>query len=137
MSAVRTELFRLEGAVRRDPAVEAWLGRHTGELGEIAREWFQAMRDCGDDVRELLHDDMPTVVLGDAAFAYVNVFAAHVNIGFFQGSALPDPSGILQGKGKFMRHVKLAPGKPTSCAAVHRLIESAYADIKARVENAD
>jgi hypothetical protein len=132
---MRTELFRLDGAVQRDPAVEGWFKNHAGELGDIAYEWFEIMRNCGDDVRELLHDDMPTVVLGDAAFAYVNVFAAHVNIGFFQGSALPDPSGILQGKGKFMRHVKLVPGKLASSAALHRLIESAYADIKARIEH--
>ena len=131
---MRTELFRLNGAVKRDPAIEAWF-RQRGELGDIARQWFEVMRSCGDEVRELMHDGMPTACLGDAAFAYVNVFTAHVNVGFFQGSALPDPSGIVQGHGKFMRHVKLAPRLPANTAALHRLIESAYADIKARVEH--
>ena len=128
----RADLFRLNGAVKRDPAVEAWLDQQPSELGDIARRWFAAIRDCGDDVRELMHDGMPTACLGDAAFAYVNVFSAHVNVGFFQGSALPDPSGILQGSGKFMRRVKLAPDLPSSSAALHRLIESAYLDIKER-----
>jgi len=35
-----------------------------------------------------------------------------------------------------MRHVKLKPGTPTNAAALHRLIDQAYSDIKARVEHA-
>jgi len=132
---VRMELFRLNGAVERDPAVEAWMNEHGGELGAIAREWFEVMRGCGDEVRELLHDGCPTACLGDAAFGYVNVFAAHVNVGFFQGSALRDPAGLLQGSGKFMRHVKIRPGVGVDAVAMRRLIEAAYADVKARVEN--
>jgi len=41
----------------------------------------------------------------------------------------------LQGTGKFMRHVKLRPGTATNTAALSRLIDKAYSDIKARVEN--
>ena len=131
----RTELLRFDGAVERDPAIDTWMNRHTGELGEIARRWFEAMRKCGDEVRELLHDGCPVACLGDAPFGYVNVFTAHVNVGFFQGAALPDPARLLEGNGKFMRHVKLRPGTAANAAALGRLIEAAYADIKARVEN--
>jgi len=131
----RTELFRLDGAVERDPGIDAWFNNHPGELGAIAQHWFEVMRQCGDEVRELLHDDCPTACLGDAAFAYVNVFTSHVNIGFFQGSELPDPARLLQGSGKFMRHIKLMPGTPTDDASLRALIEAAYADIKAQVEN--
>ena|ERR1041385_6517259 len=132
---MRTELFRLNGAVERDPAIDAWMKTHAAELGAIARQWFEVIRKCGDEVRELMHDDCPTACLGDAAFAYVNVFTSHVNVGFFQGSALPDPANLLQGTGKFMRHVKLKPGTPTNAAAVSELIETAYEDIKNRVEH--
>ncbi len=132
---MRTELFRLNGAVKRDPAVEAWMQAHGGELGAIARKCFEAMRTCGDEVRELLYDGCPVACLGDAAFGQVNVFTSHVNVGFFQGSALPDPARLLRGAGKFMRHVKLTPGIDTDAESLSRLIESAYLDIKARVEN--
>ncbi|HSS99179.1 MAG TPA: DUF1801 domain-containing protein [Terriglobales bacterium] len=132
---IRTELFRLNGAVERDPAIDAWMKRHAGELGAIAQKWFEVMRGCGDEVRELLHDGCPTACLGDAAFGYVNVFTSHVNVGFFQGSALKDPARLLQGTGKFMRHVKLKPGANTNAAALSKLIEEAYSDIKARVEH--
>jgi hypothetical protein len=132
---MRAELLRFNGAVEQHPAIDAWMKEHGGELGTIAREWFALMRKCGDEVRELLHDGCPVACLGDAPFGYVNVFTSHVNVGFFHGAALPDPASLLQGSGKFMRHVKLRPGTPTNVAALRRLIDAAYSDIKARVEN--
>src|SRR5579863_10112293 len=132
---MRTELFRLNGAVERNPAIDAWMKEHAGELGAIAHKWFEVMRKCGDEVREVLHDGCPVACMGDAAFAYVNVFTSHVNVGFFQGAALPDPARLLQGTGKFMRHVKLRPGTATNTVALSKLIDAAYSDIKARVEN--
>jgi hypothetical protein len=131
----RTELFRLKGAVERDPTIDGWMKEHAGELGAIAQKWFEVMRKCGNEVREILHDGCPTACLGDAAFGYVNVFTSHVSVGFFQGASLPDPARLLQGTGKFMRHVKVKPGTATNVAALNRLIEAAYSDIKARVEH--
>lgn len=103
------------------------------DLGVIARRWFQIMRDCGDDVRELLHDGHPTACVGDAAFGYVNAFTAHVNVGFFRGAELADPTGLLQGTGRFMRHVKLRPDRDVDGAALTRLIETAYSDMRRRL----
>ncbi len=126
-------MLRFNGGVKRDPAIDRWLDGQTAELGAIARQWFAAMRECGDEVRELLHDGCPTACFGDAPFAYVNVFRAHVNVGFFQGAALTDPARLLEGSGRFMRHVKLRPGKSVNEAALSRLIESAYEDIRLKV----
>jgi len=135
-AAVRNPgLFRLNGALERDSAIDVWMKDHAGALGAIAREWFEVMRKCGDEVRELVHDGCPVACLGDAPFGYVNVFASHVNVGFFHGNALPDPARLLQGNGKFMRHVKLRPDMSTNTEALNRLIEAAYSDIKARVEH--
>jgi len=131
----RAELLRFDGAVERDPRIDAWMKDHAGELGAMAREWFEVMRECGDEVREVLHDGCPVACLGDAPFGYVNVFRSHVNVGFFHGAALPDPAGLLEGAGKFMRHVKLRPGTSADEPALRKLIEAAYLDIKARVEH--
>ena len=130
-----TKILRFNGAVARDPAIDKWMNAHAGELGSIAHQWFEVMRNCGDEVRELLHDGCPVACLGDAPFASVNVFTSHVNVGFFHGASLPDPARLLQGDGRFMRHVKLRPGAPTNDAALTDLIHAAYADIKARVEH--
>jgi hypothetical protein len=129
-----SQLLRFSGSVRRDPAIEAWMHEHAGELGAIARHWFEAMRDCGDDVRELLHDGHPTACVGDAAFAYVNAFKAHVNVGFFRGAEIADPEGLLEGTGKFMRHVKLRPECDVDATALRKLIETAYTDMKERLK---
>ena len=133
MSAMH-RLMRFPNAVKRAPAVERWLKAHADELGKIACQWFEVMRACGSDVRELLHDGQPTACVGDAAFGYVNAFKAHVNVGFFHGAALADPDGLLEGTGKFMRHVKLRPGQDINEIALKQLIETAYTDMKARLQ---
>lgn len=130
-----TELLRFNGALERDPAIDAWMKKHPGELGAVAHQWFGVMRKCGDEVRELLHDGCPVACLGDAPFGYVNVFSSHVNVGFFRGASLPDPAHLLQGTGKFMRHVKLRPATASNAAALTTLIDAAYSDIKARIEH--
>ena len=128
------ELFRFPITSPRDSDVDAWLYQQADDLGPIARHWFAELRSCGSDVRELLHDGHPTACVGDAAFAYVNAFRAHVNLGFFHGAELADPAGLLEGTGKFMRHVKLMPGRAVDDAAVEQLIRTAYADMKLRLK---
>lgn len=97
----------------------------------MVRPWFDLMRDCGVDVRELLHDGCPTACVGDAAFGYVNAFRAHANVGFFNGAFLADPSGLLEGSGKRMRHVKLRWGAPVNEEALGALIADSYRDMLA------
>jgi hypothetical protein len=131
----RSQILRFDGAVEHDPAIDAWFRANSGELGDIAHQWWEQMRKSGDEVRELFHDGFPTACLGDAPFAYVGVFTSHVNVGFFHGASLPDPVQLLQGTGKFMRHVKLRQETPTNVTALMSLIDAAYSDIKARVEH--
>jgi hypothetical protein len=69
----------------------------------------------------------------DAAFAYVNVFTSHVNVGFYMGAYLDDPAELLRGSGKRMRHVKLLPGSEQDGAALSRLVEDAYVDMVRRL----
>jgi hypothetical protein len=110
-----------------------WMHKHSGQLGALARRWFEVMRACGQDVRELLHDGHPTACVADAAFGYVNVFKRHVNVGFFRGAEIADPHRILEGNGKFMRHVKLRPEEDVDATALRQLIETAFADMKRRL----
>ena len=127
-------LLRFFGAVEQDPAIAQWLEAQPGELGSIARTWFACMRQCGPNVRELMHDGCPTVCVEDAPFAYVGAYTAHVNVGFFHGASLPDSAGLLQGTGKYMRHVKVRPGIPVVGSALEALIVSAYRDIVAKLK---
>jgi hypothetical protein len=127
-----TRLFTLDGARKNDPAVRRWFTASPDRLRLIAREWFEQMRSCGPDVLELLHDGHPTACIGNLAFGYVNAFRAHVNVGFFFGSVLEDPAGLLEGTGRFMRHVRVDPDFPPPEQALRDLIATAYADVKSR-----
>lgn len=129
-----TELFRLTGARRKDPEVDAWFAAPERDLRCLAQPWFDALRACGPDVGELLHDGHPTACVSDAAFGYVDAFSAHVNIGFFHGAALDDPAGLLEGSGKRMRHVKVHWGRSIDAEALNGLITAAYRDIRTRLE---
>lgn len=126
--------FRFPEALQRSAPVERWLRTQPGELGMLARAWFTFIRQCGRDVRELMHDNHPTACVGDAAFVYLAVFKAHVNVGFFHGDVLPDPAGLLQGTGRYMRHVKLFPGRAVDGASIEALITAAYRDTCARLK---
>lgn len=140
------KLFRLTGAVRRDPRVEAsfsggavgglrdtWPPEPIDELRQVARAWFERMRDCGGDVRELIHDGRPVACVEDAAFGYVDAYKAHVNVGFFRSAMLDDPKGLLEGTGRRMRHVKIRGPGAVDVDAVRDLIAAAYDDIRRRL----
>ena len=132
----RQEIFRISGAVKRDPAVDTWFSDGALELRAIAQTWFALMRRCGDDVQELMHDGCPVACVECAPFGYVNSFKHHVNVGFLYGAALADPAHLLEGAGKRMRHVKLGVGVELNAAALGELIGAAYLDIKVRLDAA-
>jgi hypothetical protein len=130
--ATMDDILRFSGTAKRDSDIDAWFRERPAELGSIAQKWFARMRQCGADVRELMHDGCPVACVADVPFAYVNVFRSHVNVGFFNRAALADPAGLLEGTGKNMRHVKLKPGSEVDAAALDDLIEAAYRDGRAR-----
>ena len=132
---MKEDFLRFNGTKPHDPVIDRWFEQHDSQLGSIARHWFEQMRRCGDEVREVLHDGCPTACFGDAPFGYVNVFKSHVNVGFFHGASLHDPKRLLQGDGKRMRHVKVKPEGSIDAEALSKLIYSAWEDIQTRVEN--
>ena len=126
------DILRFPSAVPHEPAIDTWLAAQLDDLRPLAETWFVRMRQRGTDVRELMHDGCPTACVGDAAFAYVNAFKDHVNVGFFFGALLKDPARLLEGTGKRGRHVKLRPGREVDSAALEQLVGAAYDDIRAR-----
>ena len=131
---IMEQLFTLNDTVKRDPRIDDWFEAHPEVLRAIARDWFIVMRESGEDVRETLHDGFPTACIGEFAFAHVATYSAHVNVAFFRGADLDDPHGLLEGSGKYMRHVKLRPGSDVDPAALLALVEAAYTDMKSLLE---
>jgi len=126
------DVLRFTGGVKRDAAVDDWLRTRSEEHRPAVQKWFERLRRCGPDVRELLHDGAATACVGDVPFAYVGAFKSHVNVGFFNGAALDDPFELLEGTGKRMRHVKLVPDGVVDAHALDELIRAAYLDGRAR-----
>jgi hypothetical protein len=127
------DIMRFPSAVKHDPAIDSWLRAQRDDLRPFVEAWFTRMRECGGDVRELMHDGCPTACVDDAAFGYVNAFKDHVNVGFFFGALLKDPARLLEGTGKRGRHVKLRPGDEVDSAALAQLVDVAYVDVRARL----
>ena len=127
------DLLRFNGAVRRDPKIDAWFSEFADPFRLLARTWFERMRGCGPDVRELMHDGCPVACVCDVPFGYVNAFKAYASVGFFYGAMLADAAGVLEGDGKRMRHVKLRPGKLPDDETLRGLIDAAYDDIRRRL----
>ncbi len=126
-------LLKFNGKDLEDMTMSEWLESKPEVLRPIATQWFKAIKTCGPDVQDIFHDGHPIGCVEDTPFAYVNAFKHHVNLGFFQGADLPDETGLLEGTGKRMRHIKLRPGETQDEAAILQLIEVAYADIKERL----
>jgi hypothetical protein len=127
------DILRFPSAVKYDAAIDDWLRAQREDFRPLVETWFGRMRQCGSDVRELMHDGCPTACVDDAAFGYVNAFRNHVNVGFFFGALLKDPTRLLEGTGKRGRHVKLGPGRDVDMAALAQLVDEAYRDIRARL----
>ncbi len=60
-----------------------------------------------------------------AGYAYARPFAAHTNLGFFQGTALPDPEQRLRGTGRALRHVTLTAPEDVTAPAIRALLVAA------------
>ena len=59
---------------------------------------------------------------------YIHAEPDHVQLGFYGGSALRDPEGLLRGSGKYVRHVKVTSARSIPRQAVVALLEQVLSD---------
>lgn len=113
-----------------------------GTFEELLADSSSDIKEIAENLRELIqtvHPDAVEVVrLGDRAacygvgpkkmseaHTYIIPHKKHVNLGFFYGAGLDDPSGLLEGTGKKMRHIKVRNVGEASSADIKALIETA------------
>jgi hypothetical protein len=107
-----------------------------GTVAQIARELRQLTLDVHPAAVEVvrLGDRAATYGLGPKkmieGYAYIMPQAKHVNLGFYQGAALPDPLGLLEGSGKAMRHIKVKSLAAAGQLAMRALLAAAVAERK-------
>jgi hypothetical protein len=61
-------------------------------------------------------------------YAYIGVQASHVNLGFYHGTSLSDPAGLLEGTGKELRHLKLRNVSEVKHPSVAALVREAISE---------
>lgn len=58
-------------------------------------------------------------------YCYISVSKNHINLGFMYGAELPDPSRLLGGEGKLLRHVRITQPEQLSDPALEELLRLA------------
>lgn len=116
-----------------------------GSFDDLLQITTEDLRPIVNALRDVILDVHPesceVVRLGDRAatygvgprkmidgYAYILPHRGWVNLGFYQGSSLPDPEGLLEGTGKKLRHVKIRSLEDASRADVRALVEAAVAE---------
>lgn len=64
-------------------------------------------------------------------FCHIVAYSSHVNLGFNRGALLPDPNGMLVGKGKSIRHITIRNQSELDGPAVRRYLQAAIEQIEA------
>jgi len=89
------------------------------------------------DSLELIYDAYNAVSTGygftgrpSECFIHIAVYANWVNLGFHRGSELEDPEGLLQGTGRWIRHIRIAEAGDLEKPEVRRFIKAAAARAK-------
>jgi hypothetical protein len=59
--------------------------------------------------------------------AYVYSDTGYVQFGFFHGASLKDPKGLLEGKGQYVRHIKVRRASEIDARAFAALLRQAAA----------
>lgn len=113
------------------------LARTTDQARATAEAIRRLVRRLHPDVVEVVWPHQGTVGWGvgpkkmSEHYAYLAVHAGHVNLGFYRGASLPDPSGLLGGPGKSMRHVKIDEPRAVERPEVEALLREARAEREA------
>jgi hypothetical protein len=121
MSVAKAKFGTFDDLVARlDPKIE-----------QIARRLRALILRVDPDAVEVvrLGDNAASFGLGpkkmSEAYAYIMPKKGYVNLGFYNGAALADPAGLIEGTGKRLRHVKVYSSEDADRPELRRLIEAA------------
>ena len=129
---VRSARIRYRDAARRDPAIDACVRSVESPLGATLARLVSLIRSSVSGHDEVLFRGAPSFCLQGEPFCYLVGYPKQVKLGFCDGASLSDPAGLLRGKGKYMRHVPLAPGETFPGAAIAHLVAQSAHRVRAR-----
>ena len=119
------------------------INEHISLLSPSVRQVYKTLRSMARQnmpgAHEMWYHNAIGYSLTESPWDRISYIAAqpkgYVNFGFFFGVGLPDPSGLIQGEGKRIRHVKIYTIEQAKDPALVKLVEAAWEkadrDIKA------
>jgi hypothetical protein len=120
-----------------NPPLDEFLATYSPEVRELALKTRALILEAIPGAVELV--DLPSKII---AYGFGQKYAdlicaiapykSYMNLIFSRGVELPDPTGLLSGKGKRARHVKIETLADIERPAVRALLEAAVAIIQRR-----
>lgn len=115
-----------------DADLDGIIAKRSPEMATLMREVLDRMRTLLPGATELVYDKKNSLVVGfcpdERASNVINsvaVYSKWVNLYFFEGDALPDPEGLLQGEGSMVRYIRITGAEDLNRAGVKALMKAA------------
>ncbi|HEY0703973.1 MAG TPA: DUF1801 domain-containing protein [Candidatus Acidoferrales bacterium] len=114
-----------------NPQLLGFLGAYDPHIAELALVLREMILEEAPDASESVYQVYTVAIwFGFSGkmkdmFCYIATNAAHVNLGFPRGTALPDPNHVMEGEGKTMRHIKFASLRDLERPFIRRYIRTA------------
>lgn len=118
------------------PTFEDLLENAATDPAQIARRLRNHILEIHPDTVEVIYLGYNSASYGigakknSEAYCYIMPQKAQVNLGFYYGVDLDDPSGLLEGTGKKLRHVKVRSIEDADKTAIRQLIQASYQERK-------
>ena len=112
--------------------LDAIIARRPPEMAKQVKAVLAKLRPRFPGAVEMVYDKKNSLVIGfcpderpSNVINSIAVYTKWINLYFFEGDALPDPEGILQGSGAIVRHIRLDSPADLDRPAVKALMAAA------------
>jgi len=104
--------------------VEEYTAKQPAAQAETIRRLRAIVREAAPKAVESIKWGQP-VYEQDGPFAFIKAASKHVTFGFWRGTEIPDPKGLLEGSGGQMRHMKILAASGIPTASVRSMLRAA------------
>jgi hypothetical protein len=113
-----------------DKEIEDFLNLYSREVRELALAARELILSAMPGVTEKFYPGYKSIAYSASTKmadqgVYIAPLKDRVNLGFYRGTELPDPAGMLEGTGKLLRHIKLKRAEDLQNPALRALLEAA------------
>jgi len=118
-----------------DPRLIGFLGAYDRHITDLALALREVVLEEVPDAAESIYQVYTVAIwFGFSGkmrdmFCYIATATNHVNLGFPRGSTLADPSRVMEGDGKTMRHIKFRTLSDVERPFVRRYIQAAIEQV--------